>query len=127
MFEAIARHVGGPSETARSKFDLAAGYWQIPMAEEDIEKTAFITPFGLFDFLVMPFGLKTAPATFQRMMDRLLANIDKVVVYLDDVLVFGDTIKEVIRISSEVFDKLNDANIKLRAKSVLLVTERLNT
>ena len=68
----------------------------------------------------MPFGLKTAPATFQRMMDRLLANIDKVVVYLDDVLVYGDTIEEVIRISSEVFDKLNDANLKLRAKKCFI-------
>jgi hypothetical protein len=56
--------------TARfiSTIDLTKGYWQIPLEEQAIPKSAFITPRGLFEFIVMPFGMKTAPATFQRMM-----------------------------------------------------------
>ena len=74
-----------------SKIDLRKGYWQIPVAARDIKKTAVITPFGLFEFKRMPFGLKNAGQTFQRMMDSLLQGLPWCFVYLDDVLVASPT------------------------------------
>ena len=75
-----------------STLDLASGYWQIQVHPNSIEKTAFITPQGLFEFRVMPFGLMNAPSVFQRLMSRVLMGLnpesgpDFVAVYIDDVL-----------------------------------------
>ena len=68
--------------TVFSKLDLVKGYHQVPMNSEDI-----VTPFGLFEFLSMPFGLKNAAQTFQRLMDRIFKGLPFVLIYLDDVLV----------------------------------------
>ena len=74
--------------------DLRKGYWQIPVAAKDVEKTAVITPFGLWEFLRMPFGLKNAGQTFQRFVDNILAGIPHVFVYMDDILVASPTAAE---------------------------------
>lgn len=70
-----------------TKLDLVKGYYQVPVAEADIPKTCVITPFGAFEWLFMPFGLRNAGNTFQRMMDRLGIDLPFVFIYLDDILI----------------------------------------
>ena len=83
-----------------STLDLASGYWQIRVDPESQEKTAFVTPQGLYEFKIMPFDLTNAPAVFQRLMQRLLTGLnppsgpDFVAVYSDDLLVFSPTLEE---------------------------------
>jgi predicted aspartyl protease len=99
--------------------DLASGYWQVAMEEDDVEKTAFITPFGLYEFLVMPFGLSYAPGTFQRLMNRVLQDYlgTFVSVYLDDVIIHskGDFELHMDHIQ-QVFEKIRRANLKIKLK-----------
>jgi len=104
------------------KIDLAAGYWQIPLRKEDIAKTAFIANGQLYEFTVMPFGLKTAPATFQRMMDDVLEGLieDSVLVYLDDILIYGSTFEEIMERFNQVFNRLDNANLQIRAKKCMV-------
>ena len=71
-----------------STLDLKDGYWQVPVKPDDIEKTAFtVQGLGHFEFVVMPFGLSNAPATFQRMMSELLKDQPGTLVYMDDIIV----------------------------------------
>ena len=84
----------GPA-TVILTLDLAKGYWQIPMAEDSKDKTAFIMPFGLFEFEVMPFGLHNAPATFQRMINHVLRDCWSFSrAYLDDIVIFSRSWEE---------------------------------
>ena len=92
--------------------DLAKGYWQVPVAEEDQPKTAFTTPFGLFEFKRMPFGLKGAPATFQRMMDMLLTGLGEYSsAYIDDIIVFSGTWEEHLQHITVILQRLKKAGL----------------
>ena len=98
-----------------STLDLANGYWQVKMDPADIEKTAFTTPFGLYQFKVMPFGLANAPATFERLMERVLAGLhwEVCLIYIDDVIVFSKTFDEHVDRLRQVLTRLREANLKL--------------
>jgi len=96
--------------------DLAKGYNQILVRESDRKKTAFVTPHGLYEFIRMPFGLKNAPATFQRLMNEILRDHinKKCVVYLDDILIFSTSLKEHIQAINEIFQILEKKNLKIQ-------------
>ncbi|KAA8495185.1 Transposon Ty3-I Gag-Pol polyprotein [Porphyridium purpureum] len=101
-----------------SKLDLFSGYHQILVEPDDVKKTAFQTRYGLFEFLVMPFGLCNAPATFQRTMNELFADLldTTVVVYLDDILVYTKDEESHVTALREVFSRLQKAGYKLKGK-----------
>jgi hypothetical protein len=98
-----------------STLDMASGYWQVSVKEEDRPKTAFITKFGLFEFNVMPFGLCNAPATFQRLMNQVMSRyIGKfIVVYLDDITIYSKTFDDHIKHLKTIFETLRQAKLKL--------------
>ena len=114
-----------------STLDLASGYWQIRVHPDSQEKTAFVTPQGLYEFKVMPFGLTNAPAVFQRLMQRVLMGLntteekDFVAVYIDDVLVFSRTLKDHLQHLQLVIDRLQQAGLKLKPTKCHFVREEV--
>ena len=98
-----------------SKIDLYKGYYNIPVAPEDVPKTAVITPFGLFEFLRLPFGLCNAAQTFQRLMHSVLRNIDGIFVYIDDILVASKDEESHQNKLRELFSCLRDNGLAVNA------------
>ena len=90
-----------------TSIDLASGYWQVEMDPKDKPKTAFTCHLGFYEFNVMPFGLKNAPLTFQRLMNKVLREyIDEfVIIYIDDLLIYSKTFEEHIEHIRKVFEK----------------------
>ena len=99
-----------------STIDLTKGYWHIPLETSTIEKSAFVTPKGLYEFLVMPFGMKTASATFQRMMtETVLRGLPFADSYIDDIELdtptsFSQHLSEL----RQVFQRLRDCKLNAR-------------
>ena len=111
--EDIIDHLG--KDKFYSAFDLCSRFHKIPMAEESKKYTAFSTPEGHFTFNRMPFGLKNAQATFQRMMDEALRGLVEKIsfVYLDDIVVFGCTLEKHNKNVFELFERLRQTGLKL--------------
>ena len=86
--DSLARLAGG---TVFSKVDVNSGFWQIPLSKDSRHLTTFITPLGRFCFNKLPFGISSAPESYQRRMSQILAGLDGVLCHIDDVLVFGST------------------------------------
>ncbi|GFW12307.1 retrovirus-related Pol polyprotein from transposon 17.6 [Trichonephila clavipes] len=110
-----------------SSMDLRSGYWQIEIDEADREKTAFITPEGLYEFKVMPFGLCNAPATFERIMDNLLRHFKwtMCLCYLDDIIVFSETFEDHLIRLRLVLKCLQEAGLKLNSKKCLFAAQEV--
>ena len=99
-----------------SKLDFASGYWQVSMHPDDIQKTGFVTQEGHYEWLVLPFGLKNAPATFQRVVRKILGELinNGVLSYLDDIVIYAKTLDEHNRLLREVLKRLSDADVRLK-------------
>ena len=101
-----------------SSLDLQAGYWQIPIKEEDQEKTGFCTHEGVFCFQVCPFGAKCAPSKFSKIMDTLLQGLkwSACLVYLDDVIAFSRRFNTHVDRLRQIFQRFRTARLKLKPK-----------
>lgn len=99
-----------------STIDLASGYHQVAMHERDRAKTAFTTPFGLFEYVRMPFGVCNGPATFQRLMQATMSDLifQILLVYLDDILVFSETFEQHLERLETVFRRLAETGLKIK-------------
>lgn len=100
-----------------TSLDLKSGYWQVLMDDRDKEKTAFACHRGLFQFNVMPFGLTAAPAIFQELMSKVLQGLERfTTAYLDDILIYSETLEDHLKHIQEVFDRLRNHCLKLKLK-----------
>ncbi|XP_037526097.1 uncharacterized protein LOC119403222 [Rhipicephalus sanguineus] len=99
-----------------SKFDFTKGYWQVPMASTSKAFTAFSCDSGLYQFRFMPFGIKTAPAVFNRLMREVVGGIPNVYYYFDDVLVATTTWEEHIAALRNVFQRVREAHLTIKPK-----------
>jgi len=110
-----------------SSLDMRSGYWQVPVREEDIDKTCFVTRRGIFGFRVLPFGLCNAPSTFQRLVDMALAGLtwEICLAYLDDLIIFSRTFDQHMERLQKVFDRLVQAGLKLKPSKCALFQKKV--
>ena len=113
--------------TLFSTLDLQAGYWQVEMAPEDKEKTAFITKYGLFQYTRMSFGLCNAPSTFQRAMEVALRGLQwkTLLVYIDDLIIVSSNLDEHLTRLAEVLQRLRQYGLKLKPRKCNLLQKEV--
>ena len=108
--------------------DANAGYWQLPVAEEDRDKTTFTSFVGTYRYKRMPFGLRNAPATFQRALDIILSGVrwQSCLIYLDDVIIFSKDMETHVKDVTKVLDLLREAGVTLKLKKCSWFTNKVH-
>ena len=94
-----------------TKFDLLKGFWQVPLTDRAKEVSAFATPHGLYQYKVMPFGMKNSPATFQRLVNNVICGLDGCDAYIDDVIIYSDSWNDHLQRIRNFFDRLSKAKL----------------
>ena len=96
------------------KANITPGYHHIALDKKSIRKTAFVAPFGKFEYLKVPFGLAQAPANFQNLMNKVLNGFNFTLAYLDVVVIFSETCEQHLKHIQIVLNRLGQANVKLK-------------
>ena len=111
-----------------STLDLASGYWQVELDEDAKKKSAFAVKGGLYEWNVMSFGLCNAPSTFERLMERVLAGLhwETLLVYLDDIIVWGRTLPEALSRLETVLQRLREAGLKVKPSKCQFLKRSVN-
>lgn len=108
---------------------MFSGYWQVPIAEDSKQYTAFVTQGqGSYEFNVLSFGLCNAPATFQELVDKVLGDLKwkEILSYIDDIIVFSETLEEHLAKLEKVFRRLREANLTLKPSKCHFLQKEVN-
>ena len=108
-----------------TKIDLVKGYWQVPLTERAKEIASFVANGAVYQCQVMPYGLKNAPATFQRLMDRVVDGLRNCVVYIDDVVIYDTTWHDHVSNVAALFARLQNAGLVINLEKCEFVKARV--
>ena len=96
-----------------TKFDLLKGFCQISLTDRAKEILAFVTPDGLYQYKIMPFGMKNSPATFQRLINTIITRLDNCKAYIDDAIIYSEEWDQQIKTIREFFERLSKAKLTI--------------
>ena len=122
--EEVVRQI--PNARYFAKYDASQGFYQIPLTEESSKLCTFATPFGRYRFTRMPYGIKSAPEIFQRVMDQVICGLDKTFVIVDDVIQAASSLEELEMLSRKFLERCREVNLKLNVKKFAFGLDELS-